>query len=285
MWRILVKQKGERYETGDYVLEKIKDLEKIVPYLFPKIEGRWKIVLIGMTVKENAMAYKELDIPEYVDVISYMPKDSAIKLITQFPELEYVKKSSKELYSEIIKQLPKTITPKAMKEVFRRFHGNAEKIAEIMPEIVEHSGDQHDITIADVDAVVPILDIVYAKDVLYSFLFHSNNLISKRGHYLSKCKYGKPELLLQKLIQDLGRDYAYYAIRKQLRNLTKEKIKYMHNEEYKEKAVEYIDTYTLSELLFSFEYYGSAALEVLLYNIERRKQDDSIFKGKVITNY
>lgn len=283
MWRLLEKKSGISYEKGDYVLEKVSDLEKLAPYLYPKIEGDWKIVLIGLSLKENIDAYTHIEIPKSVEIVSYVAKDVLQKMSVMYPELKVKQKSSRELYKDLIADIPKLMTSKALKELYNRFNGNINKIAEIVPEMVKNSEGRDVIDIKDVDAVAPRVDVVYAKDVLLAFLLSNCELIPKRGHRLSTYRWKKPNELLEKLITDLGRNYSFYAIRKQVMYLMNQKIKYMHGEDYKEIAVQFIDTYQITELVMGFQMYGSGALEVLLWNIERRVNNDSIFDGKVIT--
>lgn len=284
MWRILKQNKKQILpKNKDYVFEKLTDFERLVPYLFPKIDGDWCIVLLGFSLKDLIYCVEKIDVPEFINIQAYVTKDVQDRFLSRYPKYIEETKTNKELYKEFLKTVPKMMTAKAIRELYSRFHGNIQRIEEAMVEILSNTSEKDIIDIRDIDEVIIESESVYAKEVLYTFLLHDNELVEKRGTPLSGYRWKKPWELYAKIVRTLGTDYAFYAIRKQVEKLLDEKIKYMHNEEYKESIVEYIDTDAIAELYATFNLYGPKALYVILNNIGRRKQDDSLLKGKVIT--
>lgn len=284
MWRLLAINKRTVYTKADYTFEKLKDFEKVVPYLYPKIEGSWRISLIKFQLDELEHIQENINIPDYVNIYAYLSKDILEKFVEKFPDVREREKTPKEKYNEFLKDFPKMFTGKALKELYSRFHGNVAKIEEIAADLLELTQDKDVIDVSDINKIAVKEDIVYAKDVLYTFLIYDCELIPRRGHKLAGYRWKKPWELYNKLVNNLGRSYSYYAIRKQVDNLVKEKIKYMHNEEYKEEIVEYLDVYQLADLYQSFHLYTSDALFVIMDEIERRKRNDSLFKRLSTTN-
>ena len=176
-------------------------------------------------------------------------------------------------------------TGTALKELYSRFHGNIAKIEEIAQDLLEITAEKDVIDVKDINKIAVKEEIIYAKDVLYTFLLHDCELIPKRGHRLAGYRWKRPWELYYKLIDNIGTKYAFYAMRKQVDFLVKENIKYMHNEDYKEEIVEYIDVYQLADLYQMFYLYNHNALYVIMDEIERRKHNDSLFKGQSFTNY
>lgn len=287
MWRVLGYTRGKFLKKADYTFEKLKDFEKILPYLYKKIEGSWEISLLRFDLKDILHVKEELIVPEYVHLNVYLAKDVMLKFLEKYPELKEKEKSNIEQYKELLASFPKTLTKKAISELYSRLHGNIKRIQETLQELAEKTQDKTVIDIKDINQVTIVNDTVYAKDVLYTFLLYDCEKIPKRGHKLSRYRYRyrKPWDLYEKLVSELGTEYAFYAIRKQVDNLVADKIKYMHNEEYKEFAVEYVDVYALADLYQSFHLYSYNALYVLMNEILRRKRNDSIFKDKTITYY
>lgn len=284
MWRILKQKKNQVIpKEADYVFEKLSDFEKLVPYLYPKIDGEWSIIFLGFSLKDLLYCEEKLDIPEYVNIVAYVSKDVHDRFLARYPKYVEKEVSNHERYKEVLKSIPRIMTAKAIRELYSRFHGNIERIEEALEEIIKNNPDKETIDIKDVDSVVVESETVYAKELLYAFLIYDNELIERRGNPLSGYRWKRPWELYEKIVRSLGRDFAFYAIRKQVEYLIDEKIKYMHNEDYKEQIVEYLDTDMLAELYGSFHIYGPASLSVLLRNIGRRKRDDSLFKGKVFT--
>lgn len=281
MWRLLKRTRSTILPKGDYLFDKVKDLEKIAPYLMPKLEGKWKIVCVGFTLKELIYVKENINIPEDVEALFYVTQDVVVRFSERFPQVLGKDKTNKEIYQELIKNLPKLITDSAAYSLYNKFQGNIQRIEESIVELIDASAGSPMIEAKHVDAVSIVNNNVYAKDVLYTYLLHNDVTIPKKGHTYSRYKWKKPEEMYNKLIDSIGVKYAFYAIRKQISNIVDGKIDYMKNKEC-DAITSYVDIMWLSELYGSFLLYKWECLPILMENILRREKDDSIFKGKSI---
>lgn len=281
MWRLLKRTRSTVIPKSDFLFDKVKDLEKLAPYLMPKLEGKWKIICVGLTLKELIYIQEKVIIPEDVEILFYVSQDIIARFTDRFPKVLGKDKTNKELYQELIKNLPKLISDSAAYSLYNKFQGNLKRIEESIVELIDASADSPMIEPKHVDAVSLVNNNVYAKDVLYTYLLHSDITIPKKGHIYSRYRWKNPEDMYTKLIDSIGTRFAFYAIRKQLSNLVDNKIAYMNNKEC-DIITSNVDVMWLSELYSSFLLYSWESLPILMENILRRERDDSLFKTKSV---
>ena len=265
---------------SDYVFDKLRDLERIEPYLYPKIEGNWVIVMMDMRIKELKYILNEMNIPDYVDLVCTVKQDTYKEFCRQYPTYAIEPKTKKEMYEEFIATIDIPIDIKAYYALYNRSRGDINRIREVIDSIMEILPDTNNITVKEVDRVLPRENIVYASDVVLAMLLYKNPVLKKTGSRYSKYKYAKPKKLLWQLIEALGYEYAFYAMRVQVRALYKEVTKYMNNEESKfADLFQIVDVFKITTAYTMFEICNYMQI-VTIYKVVIGDEDcDSLFKG------
>lgn len=260
-------------EHPDYILEKDKKFYKLLPYLTKRIKGDWNIVLVDFPIEALENICKELDIPAYLNLYIYVPRDVYITFIQKHTEFKQEPKKRKDIFMEYILSVPKLIDPNAVSELYKRCNGSVQIVESYMQELLNRASESETITRKIVTLVIPQSDNVYATDIIKSLIACNNTMIPKNGHPLSKYLYktNRPQILLQKLINTLGNDYAFYALRKVVYKLYKEKTEYLKNKTSKDDYIlEVVDIYTLLYMKLAFELSKASQLVGLIYIIECR---------------
>jgi hypothetical protein len=271
---------------ADYIFDKLEDFEKILPYLYPKIDGEWSIMLVDLKIVDCRRLLDDLQVPEYLEIECHLKQDVLGLLFAEYPKYRSEEKSKWEQYLETVANFPKTIEKRASSELFKRCHGDVGAIREALAELLTMSIDEDVITIRHINAILLANDSVYAKDVILTLLLKPNVLVPSRGSRLSRYKYNNPFELYTKLEYEIGRDAAFYSMRKYLRNLYEGKIDYLRNKETKEKeVVEVLDVYEIAHAYLTF--FMSSPLQILtcLTILEERTRDASSFQTTVLANF
>ena len=274
-----VMSKKTVYPKGsDYIFDKLYNFQKLVPFLRKKIQGEWLIILADLTLKDLETIETKLEIPDYVKVQIYLSRDVYNNFVIKYPKYITKEKTRAEVYKDIIINLPKLIEPRAEKELYSRCNANIEMILDNLPEILSRAEEHEVITYRDVTSVVMPQEAVYASDVIKSLIAVNNMFIPKKGHPLSRFKYSavEPNVLVLKLIDSIGRDYAFYALRKCVNTFYEEKLKYLKNIETKNDYIyDVVDIYTLLYMQLFFNSSKPQHLISLIYLIERRQNNDA----------
>ncbi len=271
---------------SDYVLESLSEFETLLPYLYKKIEGSWKIIFVDLKITEVRRLSSELDIPDYIDIEVYLKKDVLILFFQENPSLYNKDKSKWEQYMEVISEFPKLIDKKASSEIFKRCRGDIDQIKEILSEILLIALEEDEVTVNHVNAVILPVDTVYAKDVLFSFLLKNNNLIERRGNKYSRYKNSKPFEAYNKLEYAIGKDIAFYAMQKAAKKLYESKLAYLKNETVDDAdLMSIVDIYDLSHAYLSFYLSSPKQTLAVLYSILNRSQKGNNFNYIILEHY
>ena len=197
----------------DYTFESYSDFMKVYPYLLPKLEGEWDIAYIA----ENLTSVEELKAnvaQSWIHIAVYLDKDLYAAYYTKYPSEKKEVLSNKDVCLKIIAESNLLIDPDATKELLYRVRNEPKTLRMMLVQLDDQCIDKH-ITIKDIRKYVPKNESVYAKSVVRYFI----NGERYRWEYL------------EKLISQLGDRYAFYAMRKAVSNLLKEKHKYLHNQD------------------------------------------------------
>lgn len=228
------------YTKYDYILEDIKILKKLLPYLTKKIKGEWKIYLIKFKLSEIEFLKTEY---KYIKFIVMLSKE----------DMEQVKGDIKKIstwdsYLEYLSMVNKNMSNKTISELYRRSKGNLATIIETIQSLEVLYPNSQNITIAQLDKILIKEDIVYARDVVLAMLLKKNKLLSTKGSIYSKYKFSNYLNLYLKLRDIMNADVAFYAIKKQIKKLYDIKMSDLNNEDIDKRKVElckYIDIYEI----------------------------------------
>lgn len=266
---------------ADYIFEKLSDFKKIAPYIRRKIEGEWLIILLKFTYKEVEEVIA-MNIPEFANLEIYVSEDIRDNLALKYSEFIVKDKSKYELYLDFLDKLSIDIDDKAARELYSRNKGNIKEIKTCIDKIKESFNDIQFITVKEVNKVIEKDDTVYAKEVIYAYLLDKNPDIPSKGSRLSRYKYMNPRELRDKLLENIDERIAFYACRKVLKYLYDEKVNYLNAKECKELEIcKVLDYYTIAHAWLTFRISKPSQFEICLLEIERRKQNASIF-GRTI---
>lgn len=277
--QIIQLDKHTRFPKCDLLVEHFVDFEKLYPHLQPKLRGNWTIVFVGIGVDVIKNIKENYVVGEYVNILCYVNKDVLDRAMLMFKDIQEDKLTKWEKYIEIIKTTKLSMNNKILRELYRRAQGNTDKIEEVINSLEKKYGESAEIKIKELNSVIIKDESVYARDVVLTLLLKNNSNIKRKGSRYSIYKYKDLNKVTQSLIDSLGRKYAYYAIRKYIRDLFVEKDNYLLNKEVKNaEVVKYVDAYEILHLKLLFEAGNPDMLEACLYIHERRRFNDCLFR-------
>lgn len=253
MIKFVVYTRDTRIHDVDYVFEDCEKLLKLIPYLKKKIEGKWEIAVIEPSI-QYARKFADNDIiPEYVTVTFYMERTVAEQLLTERPNLAVKNKSAYEKYMDLIADLKVIIDPDAAKELYRRVGTSKDKLPEYLSELSEQA-QSGAITVNMVRNQVADERKMYASNVIDAFLM--------KDRWRWK-KYDK-------LVADLGRSYAFYAMRKYVTKLLREKNNYLRNQPTTIRNIDKIDGFRICHAYVLFTEATAVELDACMRSLDNR---------------
>ena len=245
--------------SGDYILENGDDFFKLLPYLYTPLVGKWKIVLLELTIADARRVIDCQNIPNDVEVEMYLPMEDLERLELERPHLVVEKVSPYDVFMQLIAQLPVIVDPNASSAIYHRAGPDPDNLKTALNDVMQVC-DGERITLQDVNKVLLDNRRVYASDVVRAFI--GPRTIRNRWYWV------------EKLVEELGNDIAYYAVRKYIRQLLLNKNKYMLNQEVEkrfEREVAEIDAYTIAHAYTTFCKYDNPKLFYpALLSLERR---------------
>lgn len=224
MISVQVLNKKAKVPDADYVFDDPEDLDYMLSVLTPKLHGNWKIVLWDFKLKDVKELLSREVFPDYVDCIVLLPNAKLDQVLLEFPKFQEEQKSNKDLFKDLVSNMHHLIEEKAMWSLYNSLSGNLSKLEEALNKLDSECEDST-ITLKQVKKTFDTREIVYASDVLEAFL------TKNRFRWF---KY-------QVLVKDLGEEYAYYALYKQVRKLLNDKANYLQNKDVKNYTVNKVD--------------------------------------------
>jgi hypothetical protein len=278
--------KNIRYSGNDYVFERLKEFEELLPYLYKKIKGEWKLAFVDLTIEEVRKLAKEIEIPKHVLIEVYLKKDVLMLFFRENPSFVNKEKPKWEQYMGLIAEFPKVIDKRATSEIFKRCNGDLSKIANALQELQIYAAEYDVITISHVNAILLNHDVIYARDVVLTALLCNNTSIERRGDRLSVYRNGNVFKLYTKLEYEIGKEMAFYAMRKTLGKLFNDKVNYLNNKDIKdsrnERIVEIIDIYEITQAYMSFYLSNPNQNIVVLKTIIDRRSGTDLFDDVIL---
>lgn len=209
---------------ADYVLDKFEEFEPILVNLTPKFTGRWLIILLDVKITEAKSILENEMLPEFLDILILLPQAKLDKVLLEFPKFQQKQLSNKDMFKELVAGLNHPMDTNAMWSLYETLNGNIPRLTEALQKL-DKECESTTITLKQVKTSFGIQNVVYASQVIEAFLTRS-----KHRWYL-----------FNKLLHELGEEYAYYALYKHVRRLLTDKAKYLVNEDVKNFSIAKID--------------------------------------------
>lgn len=209
---------------ADYVLDKFEKFLSLLDVLTPKLKGTWDVTLVDPKIKEVKSLLETDIVPEFINCHILLPQAKLEIVVIDYPKLAPKDISVKDRYKEMVACLNHMIDKNAMWMLYNTIGANLTLLQESLDKL-DKECEGITITTKQVQSTFAVSKRVYASDVLAAFL--------RRDRY----RWVK----LTTLTKELGDEYAYYALYKQVRNLLTDKNKYLHNEDVKNKLVDSVD--------------------------------------------
>lgn len=255
MIKLSIHSRDTKIYGADYIIDKVDKLDKLIPYLKPKIIGEWYIAVIEPPVPYIRELMASERIPEYVKLELFLERSTAMNIAAEHPEIKLQEKTEYEKFSETLKEQRVLAVPKVIREMYRRVGRNKDKLPDYIIQLKTLSGD-NEITMDMVKSVVIDERVIYASQVLVEFLL------------------GKPSRWKKydKLVLSIGERYAYYAMRKYTEKLIKDKDAYLHNKKTEVWNIGDIDAYSVNLAYIVFHSTAPKELILCLRLLENREE-------------
>ena len=246
-------RKDMDFSSYDYVFEDVKKFEAVLPFLLPKLEGEWNILLVEPKPSYIRTYLDTSVVPSYIHLLITVEPNQLEQLYLERPQLVEKERTSWDVYMDLIKEFPVPMDDKAMRELYYRAGPKEEDLREALNVLLEYPI----ITMREINRHFAPVNRVYANQVMRAFLFG---------------KYKQAWAMLSMLEREIGSTVAFYALRKNIRRLFAEKCKYLKNESIKDRTVERVDGYTITLMYWLFEDAKSPdQLYPILLMFERRQ--------------
>ena len=251
-------RKGQHWQ-GDYILEDSKSFFDLLPYLYPRIEGRWEICVIDPTIKELRQIF-DTQLKDCIDLKVYADQSDINQFLLERPDINTEKVSNYTIYQDLFKTIDCAFDPKAVSEIYQRAGPDIDNLKVALEDVIKVSNGSY-VTMTDVNKVLLPNKRTYANEVIRAFIGSKN--IPYRWS------------LLNRIREELGDEYAFYSMFKYVRKLLVNKNKYLINEEVPkqfEKDVKEIDALTVDYTYALFMQYNSPTfLPAIFFKLERRR--------------
>ena len=218
----------------DYVFDKVNDFKSVRIYLLPKLQGIWKIAFIQ---PDMGFVREMLDVeqPAWLDATLYLDKAVYELALAEYPIYATAKESAWDKYVKLVSRMKVMISQHAMSELYSRVGPAEDKLADALNLLQTECPEG--ISFSDVSRHYVKREDVYPGSVVDAFLTHA------RFRWT----------LYRKLEASLGTVHAFYALRKYVRLIMKEKADYLANKEVTRKIVKEVPGSRIVTLYLLFE--------------------------------
>lgn len=247
-------RKGMSYKGYDNVYEDSKEFESVLPYMMPRIEGEWSILILEPKMDFVRACLDTGIIPSYISLTLAVEPSQLEQLYMERPKLTEQEKSPWQVYLGLLAHFPNAMEDKAMRELYYRVGPSEDKLAEALEQLKEVPF----VTVKEIDKRWTPVERVYASQVVRTFL------TGKRSVAWTQ---------LRILEGEIGMRVAFYAMRKAVRKLFNSKAKYLRNQPVKERFISQVSIYDITLLYWLFEEATDPnQLYPILQMFERRQQ-------------
>lgn len=246
-------RKDMGFDGYDKVYEKADDFFSVIPYLVPKLEGAWKYLILEPKLDAVRTLLDTNIVPSYVTVVLAVESNQLQQLYMERPQLVKKEKTAWDHYMDLIAVFPVPLDDKAMREIYYRCGPKEENLAAALEELKDYSY----ISMREVNKHFAPKERVFASQVVRAFLTYNNRYKWK---------------MLNQMETEIGTRVAFYAMRKSVRAIFREKRKYLNNESIKDRHISGYSTYDITLLYALFETATNPSqLYPILYMFERRQ--------------
>lgn len=245
-------QKDMDFGLYDTVWESAEDFKEVLPYLKPKLDGDWNLLIIEPKLDFVRLCLDTAFVPGYIHLVLSVEQSLLEQLYLERPQLLKKEKTRWDIYMDLIGTFPSGIDDKAMRELYYRVGPREDKLAEALKILEQYPY----VTIHEVNKHFAAVNRVWSNQVLRAFLLHQHRQAWR---------------LLNMLEQEIGSVVAFYAMRKGIRRLFRDKQRYLHNEDTKERKIAEYSVYDIILLYWLFETAVPEQLYPILYMFERRQ--------------
>lgn len=223
MITVLEKSRKIRLPKYDYFLDKFDKLDFYFQNLTPKFEGNWTIILNDpkLDVIDSLLAKA---IPDFIDCVIYVSNAKLNTIVLSYPSLTPKEVRVKDTLNDLIKDLHNTIDKAAVWAVYDVIGNNAEELEKAFTKL-DSECTTGKITLRQIQKTYNYTKRYYASQVMLEFL--------------TKSRYRWQHF--DKLLHELGDNYAYYALKKQIVQILKDKNSYLQNKDVKGRIVREVD--------------------------------------------
>lgn len=233
------------FSVYDYVFEDAEKFLSILPFMTPKIEGDWSIIVIEPKLPFVRTCLDTEIIPAYLELVITIESGQLEQLYLERPNLVEKEKSNWEIYMDMVAHFESVLDNRSMYEIYRRCGPKEDNLRTALNTLSIYPV----ITLTEVNKHFAPVTRVYANQVVRSFL-------------LGRFRQAWRQLSI--LEEEIGPTVAFYSMRKNIRHLLREKSKYLRNEDTGERLIENIDVYSL---IYLYQLFETAASPLQLYPI------------------
>lgn len=239
------------FDYFDYVFEDSKELEEVLPYLLPKLDGEWTVLLLEPKLEKAKLYIETTFIPSYINLSLALEETQLKQIYLENPKLVEQEKSPWDIYLDLISKSGLIMADSVLKEIYYRCGPKEKDLAEALKTL-----SQYDIiTMREVNKHFLKQQRVYASAVVKQLL---------AGHQRQALR------LFAALELEQGTTRAFYYMRKAIRNLLEQKTLYLQNQDVKSKSIADLSTYDIVRLYWLFETATSPQqLDVIIQMYER----------------
>ena len=203
------------FSAYDYVFEDVKSFEDVLPFLLPKLEGDWKVMLIEPKLTAIRAYLDTSIVPSYVALTITVDADQLSQLYLERPQLVKKEKTNWDKYLDLLKEFPVPMDDRSMRELYYRQGPKEENLKKALVILESYSV----VTMREINRHFAPVNRVFANQVMRAFLLGRSKQAWR---------------MLNLLEQEIGSTVAFYALRKSIRRVFADKCKYLKNEETKE---------------------------------------------------
>lgn len=255
MINFVEKKSKTRIPQHDYVLDKEEFYLRLLDVLTPKFDGVWTIALVDPKITFiDEYLVEAQDVP-YIEVNVYLPVAKLEMVMLKHTKLAPKKQSSYEAYMALLGEMTNTLEHDASKYLYKACSGSIDTLTEVV-EKLDKECESGRITIKDVKQVC-----VAVKKPLYASTVYEAFMVKDRDRWS----------LLERLEQELGTSYCYYALKKQSVKWFEDKCKYLSNEDVKNYNIRKVDAPFITYAYVCFSNSRNVnELYTVMYDIDNR---------------
>lgn len=270
------------YPNYDYIFDNKNDLDKLLMYLSPKLDGNvFVIVCVGLNVDESIDIYDNYLENKYIYLYLYLRKDVLQMLLNKKRiDIKDVK-SQYEEFIDYIKNVSLIFDDKSLKALYYRTKGNKDKLEDSINKLIQ-SGKKS-ITVKDIDKVLINNTFIYGRDVVLSIWLKKNENTKELPLYYQRYRKLNTLIIWEQLVESLGKRHAFYSMYSFVNRIYEEKKKYLRNEDIKEESL--IKIIDIKEIMYARSLFAISterqAIAVILDLISRNEKEGKLLYDNI----